>query len=104
MKEEAEEIEVEVIEQSNAATPKTIVVIQQRKSMILGLILTFFFGSLGMLYSTISGGLIMFVLSIIVGVFTLGFGLIFIWPIQLIWTIIAISNHNSKQERRVRRL
>lgn len=72
----------------------TVVVVQSEKSMALSIILTFFFGPLGMLYSTITGGIIMMILSLIVGILTLGFGLFITWPIQLIWSCIAVSSHN----------
>lgn len=74
----------------------TVIIAQPKKSMILGLILTFFFGPLGMLYSTIAGGVIMFILTPLVGILTFGLGLLIMWPVQLIWTGISISMHNKK--------
>ncbi|MFR9523314.1 MAG: hypothetical protein SNH94_01940 [Rikenellaceae bacterium] len=37
----------------------------------------------------------MIIINIIVGIATLGIGLLVTWPIQLIWTIIAVNMHNS---------
>lgn len=73
---------------------QTVVVVNQ-KSMATGLLLTFFFGPLGMLYSTVLGAFIMFFVNILAFVFTAGIGLFVTWPIGVIWSGIAISNHNS---------
>ncbi|MFC6591845.1 hypothetical protein ACFP81_07365 [Deinococcus lacus] len=66
------------------------------KNLVLGLILTFLFGPLGMLYATIVGALVMLVLGGIVGFLTAGLGLILIWPLQMFWTWSAISSHNRQ--------
>ncbi len=73
---------------------QTVVVVNQ-KSMAVGLLLTFFFGPLGMLYSTVLGAVIMFFVNILAFVFTAGIGLLLTWPIGLIWSGVAISSHNS---------
>jgi hypothetical protein len=72
-----------------------VIVVQSLKSMGLGLLLTLIFGPLGMLYSSIIGAVIMFVVSAVVGFLTLGLGLIVIWPICLGWTYAAIKKHNN---------
>lgn len=72
------------------------IIVKSNKSVGVALILTFLFGPLGMLYSTISGGIIMLVISIIVGVVTLGFGLLLTWPVCMIWAAVAANNHNQK--------
>ncbi len=76
--------------------PNQIVVVQSKKSMGVALILTFLFGPLGMLYSTVVGGLIMMVLTPVVTIMTLGIGALIMWPIQLIWAGIAVSSSNKK--------
>ncbi len=80
---------------------KPIVIVQNRKSAGLAFILTFFFGPLGMLYSTVIGGVIMFLIDIVVGIFTLGLGFLITWPIQIIWAIVAVNNHNNRQQMQV---
>lgn len=72
------------------------VVVTPTKSMGISIILTILFGPLGMLYSTIWGGVIMFVISAIVGFLTLGLGLIIIWPTCVIWAAVATSSYNKK--------
>ena len=73
-----------------------IVMAQNKKSTGVAFILSFFFGPLGLLYASVTGGLIMLVISIPVAIFTLGFGLILTNIICVVWAIIAVNNHNSK--------
>ncbi len=72
------------------------IIIKSNKSVGIALILTFFFGPLGMLYSTISGGIIMLIITGIVALFTLGVGLLITWPICMIWAAISANNYNNK--------
>ncbi|HOW55687.1 MAG TPA: hypothetical protein PLR60_13680 [Syntrophorhabdaceae bacterium] len=74
----------------------------QAKSLGVAIALTIFFGGLGLLYSTIPGGIVMSIVQIIViiiAVFTLGLGLILFIPVHIIsviWAIIAIKKYNEK--------
>ncbi len=77
---------------NEAAQQTTVVSIESQKSVTTALLLTFFFGPLGMLYSTIAGGMIMFLISVFIGFFTLGFGLLITWPICLVWAGVAARN------------
>ena len=84
-------------------TQPSVIVINQ-KSIVLALILTFFFGPFGMLYSTIIGGIIMLILTGLVGFFTAGIGLFFMWPVQMLWAALAANNHNKAQMSSARRV
>lgn len=79
---------------SNGAN-KTVVV-NVGKSVVASILLTFFFGPLGMFYSTVLGAIIMIVLYVIIGFITLGFGLIVLHPIAIVWGAVAVSNYNKK--------
>ena len=68
------------------------------RSVGAALVLTFFFGPLGLLYVSILGGLLMTVVWIVVAIFTLGFGLIALWPITMIWAAISASNRHSRHQ------
>jgi hypothetical protein len=74
----------------------TTVVVQSTKSVGVSLILTFLFGSLGMLYSTVIGAIIMIVIELIIGVLTFGLGLIFTHAICMVWGAIAANQYNKK--------
>lgn len=75
---------------------KQTVIIKERKSIGLSLLLTILFGPLGLLYTTVSGAIIMFVVSLIIFIITFGFGVFFTWPICMIWGVLAAKNYNSK--------
>ncbi len=71
------------------ASNTKIIVAKPQKSVWAAFFLTFLFGPLGLLYATIGGGIVMIILGMIVGAATLGMGLIIIWPMSIIWGVIA---------------
>lgn len=73
--------------------------IVREKSVLVALLLTFFFGPIGMLYSTILGAIVTFFLNLVIGIPTAGVGLVLLWPIQMIWSYMAVKNHNTGQLR-----
>jgi hypothetical protein len=81
---------------SDETKPAQQIIVTSTKSVGISLLLTFFFGALGMLYSTIWGAIIMILVSIIVATVTLGMGLFLVWPICMIWGAIAAASYNKK--------
>jgi len=87
------------------ATRRMMIATMSKKSMALGIVLTCFFGGPGLLYASVSGGILMTLIEIIgwfFTVFTWGLGFFILIPIHLVtltWTIISISNHNKKLMR-----
>ena len=79
-----------------ATNQTNVVITRSPKSMGVGLVLTFLFGSVGLSYSSIIGGVIMLLIEIPVAIFTFGIGLIFTHLICLIWSAIAVSIYNKK--------
>lgn len=78
---------------SNTYVQNKVVVIGGQKSAGVAFLLAFLFGPLGLLYASVTGGLIMLVLSFISIIF---FPLaILCWIICMIWAVIAVNNHNS---------
>jgi hypothetical protein len=75
---------------------KQMVIAVSPKNVGVAIILTVLFGPLGMFYSTITGAIIMIVVSLVVGVLTVGFGLVLTWPACIIWGAMAASAHNKK--------
>lgn len=73
-----------------------VILMPATKSVGVAFLLTFLFGPLGMLYSTVAGALVMIVVSIVLGFFTLGFSFFVTWPICMIWGCLAASSHNQK--------
>ena len=75
---------------------QTTIIVSPQKSMGAALALTFFFGPLGLLYASVAGGIIMFILTVIVGILTLGIGFVVGWIGSIIWAAIAVNRHNAK--------
>jgi hypothetical protein len=81
----------------------TVVVLAPQKSVGLAFLLTFFFGPLGMLYSTVSGALVMLaglvIGTVFIGIVTFGLGLILYWPLvwvaSIIWGCVAAGNQQA---------
>ena len=65
-----------------------------RKSVAVAIVLTIFFGPLGMFYSTVEGALIMCVVTFF-SMFT-GIGLLIAWPACVIWGAMAAENYNAR--------
>jgi len=66
------------------------------KSVGVALLLSFFFGGLGMLYSTVAGGILMFFVEILIATFTLGLGLLITRPICMAWAAAAANSANRR--------
>lgn len=82
---------------SNPAQPAgQVVVVSPTKSVGISILLTVLFGPLGMLYSTVSGAVIMIIVSIVAAIFTFGIGLLVTWPICVVWGAVAATSHNKK--------
>lgn len=77
-------------------TTNTIIV-KTQKSPTTAALLSFFFGPLGMFYSTILGAIIMLIISAVIAFFTLGFGLLVTIPICSLWAYLAVKRQNRKE-------
>ena len=75
------------------------VVVADTKSTLLAVVLAFCFGPLGLLYSSITGAIVMFIFGAIITIITLGYGAFILWPICAIWAFFATRSHNSKLRR-----
>lgn len=73
-----------------------VIIAQAPKSMGIAILLTVLFGPLGLLYSTVKGGIIMIVVGIVVGVLTLGLGALITWPVAIVWSYIATKKYNEQ--------
>lgn len=97
--------------QYGAQAPQVIMVTPP-KSMAASVLLTFFFGPLGLFYASVTGGLILTIIAVInyggaalFSLLTFGYGAVIAWPIAallgfglwiwaIIWAIIATNEHN----------
>jgi len=83
--------------QASDRASSTVIIGTHNKSVGTSLILTILFGPLGMLYSTIIGGIVMMILCFLAAFTTLGLGLMILWPICIIWGAMAANRYNRKQ-------
>jgi hypothetical protein len=87
---------------SPPSQPPQQIVVVRTKSAGIAILLAVIFGPLGLLYSTVMGAIVMFIVNILVillSVVTMGFGLIlliFTWPTCAIWALVAVKSHNKK--------
>ena len=82
-------------------TGTIVMALAEQKSVGVAFLLTFLFGPLGMIYSTVKGAIIMMVVGAVVGVFTLGVGLAVIWPVSVLWGVMAANAHNKQVLQRL---
>jgi len=75
---------------------QNIIIVGKQKSVGVAFLLAFFFGPLGLLYASVTGGIVMFFVGIVISIITLGFGIIFVWIGSIIWAVVAANNANSK--------
>jgi hypothetical protein len=73
-----------------------VIVVASTKNMGIGIILALLFGPLGLLYSSVTGAIVMFVVSVPVAIFTAGLGLLLANPVCAIWAAVAVNTHNKK--------
>ena len=68
-----------------------------QKNVGVAILLTFFFGPLGLLYATVSGGLIMILVSILTAPLVILFGIpqLAIWIGCMVWAGVAVTNLNQ---------
>ena len=73
-----------------------VIIAQAPKSMGIAILLTVLVGPLGLLYSTVKGGIIMIVVGFVVGFLTLGLGALITWPVAIVWAYIATKKYNEQ--------
>lgn len=77
------------------ASSQTVVVIDKGKSVAVAFLLAFLLGPLGLLYASVTGGILMIIVSAIVAVATMGLGLPVTWLISIIWAVVAAANSKT---------
>ncbi len=83
----------------NNGEQQQVIVHKSLKNPGLGIILAILLGPLGLLYSSISAGLLMIAITFVLVFFTLGLGLYFLPLIDIIcgvWAYKAIKDYNKK--------
>ena len=66
------------------------------KSVGAALVLTFFFGPIGLFYVSVVGAIVMIVVGTVAALLTLGLALLLIWPISMVWAaVLAGQKHQA---------
>lgn len=79
-------------------TRKQLVIIEKReKSIVLAILFSLVLGPIGITYSSLPGSVIMFMCCLISLQFISGTGLITVWSLGIIWSVIATILYNKKQ-------
>lgn len=91
------------MEQQKLTTPQTIIVVNKQKSAAIAILLTIFFGPLGLLYSSVIGGVVMIILGLVIGLITFGIGLVVVWVGSIIWAAVAVAMINKKQDKLIQK-
>ncbi len=76
--------------------PPVVVVVRAQKNVGVAIILAILFGPLGLLYASVTGGMLMFVLSVVVAIATMGVGLLLTWLLCIPWAYIAATGYNAR--------
>ena len=77
---------------------QTVVVVGSKKSVAVAAILSLFFGPLGMLYSTVSGAIVMFFVGLVL-ILSVGYPAFFVLiPAYVGWAMVAADKHNHDLE------
>lgn len=88
------------MENSNESQ-RIVVVSSGEKSMVASILLSLVFGPLGLLYASVTGGIVMLLVSVVVAIFTLGIGLLITFPICIIWAVIATNTYNENVRKKI---
>ena len=78
-----------------------------KKSQLIGFVLTFLFGPLGLFYSSVPAALAFLFAGIVFGFITVGMALVVIWPASIITGFFTVHRFNSNvvlEERRHKEL
>lgn len=80
----------------NQPNQPQVIIVQLPKSPMLAAVLGFFFGPLGLLYVGFAPALLMFVVNVVVAVFTAGIGLVLTWPVCAAVGWSRANDYNKK--------
>lgn len=62
------------------------------KEVRTAVLLAAFLGPLGLMYTTVGGGLFMLFLLIVLGLFTVGIGVIPVWMLTVLWAYLSATH------------
>lgn len=74
---------------------------QRERSAGVAVALAALFGPFGLFYASVGGGLFMLFVCLVVGVSTVGVGLLFAWPVCILWAWVATAGSTAPESAAV---
>jgi hypothetical protein len=71
---------------------------RQAKDVRTAVLLALFLGPLGLMYTSVGGGLFALFLLIVLGLFTVGMGVIPVWGLCVLWAYLSASHARQLAE------
>ena len=68
------------------------------KSAVAAVLLAVLFGPVGLFYSSVAGGVFTLFLAVVLGLFTVGLGLVPVWILCGVWAYVAVHHHAPRPE------
>jgi len=68
------------------------------KDVRTAVLLALFLGPLGLMYTTVAGGLFTLFLMVVLGLFTVGVGAIPVWMLSVLWAYLSASHSRQLDE------
>ena len=68
------------------------------RSVRTAVLLALFLGPLGLFYASVLGGVLMTIVTVVAGLSTMGVGLLFAWPVCVVWAYIAAATQHEEAE------
>ncbi|HEU0079443.1 MAG TPA: hypothetical protein VFQ76_17435 [Longimicrobiaceae bacterium] len=68
------------------------------RSVRTAVLLALFFGPLGLFYVSVVSGVLMTFITLVAALSTVGVGLLFAWPLCVVWAYIAASSRHDDAE------
>jgi hypothetical protein len=73
---------------------------REPKNVRTAVLLALFLGPLGLFYTSIAGGVFCTFLLIVLGLFTVGIGILPVWGVSLLWAYLAATHSHAEAEDR----
>jgi len=71
---------------------------RQPKDVRTAVLLALFLGPLGLMYTSVGGGLFTLFLMIVLGLFTVGIGIVPVWMLSVLWAYLSASHSRQLAE------
>jgi hypothetical protein len=71
---------------------------REPKRVRTAVLMAIFLGPLGLMYTSVGAGLFMLFVMVVLGLFTVGMGIVPVWALCVAWAYLAASHSNAPHE------